>query len=88
GLAPAAAAERPPPRRSHAAAWAEHLEAARRFHAREGHLGVPRTHVEPLDGHEVRLGAWIANQRARAGSLAPDRAAALTALGMRWSASR
>ncbi|MCX5192726.1 Helicase associated domain protein [Streptomyces sp. NBC_00249] len=88
GLAPATEAERPAPRRSHAAAWAGHLEAARRFHAREGHLRVPRTHVEPVGGQELRLGAWIANQRSRASALAPERVAALSELGMRWSASR
>ncbi|MEU9038419.1 Helicase associated domain protein [Streptomyces sp. NPDC048352] len=87
GLTPAEEAERPPARRSHAAAWAGHLEAARRFHAREGHLRVPRTHVEQVGGQQVRLGAWIANQRSRAAKLSPERAAALTALGMRWSAS-
>ncbi|MFJ4775837.1 Helicase associated domain protein [Streptomyces sp. NPDC088762] len=88
GVTPAPEAERPPPRRSHAAAWAEHLEAARRFHAREQHLRVPRTHVEPVGDRELRLGAWIANQRSRAASLTPERVAALTALGMRWSAPR
>lgn len=87
GLAPAAEEERPPPRLSHAEAWAAHLEAARRFHAREGHLRVPRPHVERVGGQELRLGSWIANQRSRAARLAPERVAALTALGMRWQAS-
>lgn len=88
GVTPATEAERPPPRRSHAAAWAEHLEAARRFHARERHLAVPRTHVERVGDRELRLGAWIANQRSRAASLTPERVEALSALGMRWAASR
>ncbi|MFD9724911.1 Helicase associated domain protein [Streptomyces sp. NPDC059072] len=87
GVTPASEAERPRPRRSHAEAWAAHLEAARRFHQRERHLRVPRKHVEPVGDQEVRLGAWIANQRSRAGSLTPERVAALDALGMRWSAS-
>ncbi|MFE9629933.1 Helicase associated domain protein [Streptomyces sp. NPDC006463] len=84
GMTPATEAERPPPRRSHAAAWADHLEAARLFHAREGHLRVPRTHVEPVDGRQRRLGSWIANQRSRAASLTPERVRALNALDMRW----
>ncbi|MEU9303779.1 Helicase associated domain protein [Streptomyces sp. NPDC048269] len=84
GMTPVAEAERPPPRRSHAAAWADHLEAAQRFHARERHLRVPRTHVEPVGEQELRLGSWIANQRSRAASLTPERVEALNALGMRW----
>ncbi|MFG2874907.1 Helicase associated domain protein [Streptomyces sp. NPDC048337] len=88
GVTPATEAERPPPRRSHAEAWADHLEAAEQFHLREKHLRVPRTHVELYGDQEYRLGSWIANQRARAASLTPERVAALTALGMRWSVSR
>ncbi|MFC6517001.1 helicase associated domain-containing protein [Streptomyces goshikiensis] len=63
------------------------MEAARRFHERERHLRVPRTHVERVGGREFKLGSWIANQRSRAASLTPERVEALTALGMRWSAS-
>ncbi|MEU6865134.1 Helicase associated domain protein [Streptomyces sp. NPDC046876] len=84
GVAPAAESERPPPRRSQAEKWAEHLAAARQFHARERHLRVPRTHVERVGGRELRLGAWIANQRSRASTLTAERVAALDALGMRW----
>ncbi|MFG2616629.1 Helicase associated domain protein [Streptomyces sp. NPDC048507] len=87
GLDPAREEERPPSRRSHADAWADHLEAARLFRAREGHLRVPRPHVERVGDRELRLGSWIANQRSRAGRLPPERAAALTALGMRWPGS-
>ncbi|MFJ6793345.1 Helicase associated domain protein [Streptomyces sp. NPDC091268] len=85
---PAGGEERPRPRLGHGAAWAAHLEAARRFRERERHLLVPRTHVERVGDQEFRLGSWIANQRSRAASLAPERVAALTALGMRWSGSR
>ncbi|MGW6947054.1 Helicase associated domain protein [Streptomyces xanthophaeus] len=77
-----------PRRRSHATAWAEHLEAARSFHAREHHLRVPRTHVERVGDRELRLGSWIANQRSRADSLAADRVEALSALGMLWPTPR
>ncbi|MEW2417326.1 Helicase associated domain protein [Streptomyces sp. NPDC046866] len=86
GVTRAAEAERPRPRRSQAEKWAEHLAAARQFHARERHLRVPRTHVERVGGRELRLGAWIANQRSRARTLTPERVAALDALGMRWPA--
>nr|WSX48324.1 Helicase associated domain protein [Streptomyces sp. NBC_00974] len=86
GVTPAEGADRPRPRVGHAAAWAAHLEAARQFHGRERHLRVPRTHVERVGGRDLRLGAWIANQRSRAASLTEERAGALTELGMRWSA--
>ncbi|MGW5345250.1 Helicase associated domain protein [Streptomyces sp. NPDC004050] len=87
GVTAADAAERPRPRRSQAEKWADHLDAARQFHAREQHLRVPRAHVERVGGRDVRLGSWIANQRSRAAALAPERVAALDALGMRWSAA-
>ncbi|MET9699386.1 Helicase associated domain protein [Streptomyces sp. NPDC006529] len=85
GTGPAEESERPRPRRAHADAWAANLAAARRFREREGHLRVPRTHVEPLGGEQLRLGSWIANQRSRAAALSPERRAALSELGMRWA---
>ncbi|WP_374322480.1 Helicase associated domain protein [Streptomyces sp. AP-93] len=87
GVTPAEGADRPKPRVAHADAWAAHLEAARRFHDRERHLRVPRTHVERVGDRDLRLGSWIANQRSRAATLTPERTAALTELGMRWPAS-
>ncbi|MGW5400390.1 Helicase associated domain protein [Streptomyces sp. NPDC003952] len=87
GVTPAEGEDRPRPRVAHADAWAAHLEAARRFHDREGHLRVPRAHVERVGDRDLRLGSWIANQRSRAASLTPERTAALTELGMRWPAS-
>ncbi|MFF9819438.1 helicase associated domain-containing protein [Streptomyces sp. NPDC014006] len=64
--------------------WAANLAAARQFHAREGHLRVPRKHVETVDGVEHKLGAFVDNARRRASRLAPERRAELDALGMRW----
>ncbi|MFF2654318.1 Helicase associated domain protein [Streptomyces sp. NPDC058045] len=54
GLKPAGKAERQatrPAKRTQDDKWALNLAAARQFHAREGHLNVPRKHVEevPLD---------------------------------------
>jgi hypothetical protein len=34
---------------------------------------------------EVRLGAWVGNQRSRAASLTPERVEQLSAIGMRWT---
>ncbi|WP_270892083.1 helicase associated domain-containing protein [Streptomyces sp. DHE17-7] len=46
-------------------------QAAKQFYEREGHLQVPRKHVERTVGQdqeerELKLGAWIGNQRAGA----------------------
>ncbi|MFG2219768.1 Helicase associated domain protein [Streptomyces sp. NPDC048685] len=49
GIEPAEEAERPV-RRTQDDMWAVNLAAARQFHAREGHLRVPRKHVEHLEG--------------------------------------
>ncbi|MFG2631906.1 helicase associated domain-containing protein [Streptomyces sp. NPDC048473] len=57
--------------------WALNLAAAQQFHAREGHLRVPRKHAEHLevgDGPEgcqggadgpvvIKLGTWLDNVR-------------------------
>ncbi|MGW2831553.1 helicase associated domain-containing protein [Streptomyces sp. NPDC001286] len=77
--------------RSQADRWETNLTAARQFHTREGHLHVPRKHVEIVStGDEegsqasVRLGAWLDNTRRRATNLTPRHRADLSALGMRW----
>ncbi|MGY4983974.1 helicase associated domain-containing protein [Streptomyces sp. 900105755] len=82
--APAAGAPR-----TQDARWNASLTAARQFHAREGHLQVPRQHIEITgDGDSgraaVKLGAWLDNTRRRAAKLSPERREALDALGMRW----
>ncbi|GGP96215.1 helicase associated domain-containing protein [Streptomyces melanogenes] len=77
--------------------WALNLQAARAFHAREGHLNVPRKHVEPLERPsavdartgtaepaEVKLGMFLDNTRRRAAKLTEQRRADLNQLGMRW----
>ncbi|MGY5036525.1 Helicase associated domain protein [Streptomyces sp. 900116325] len=94
GIEPAGEDEKPNPRTSHAEKWAMHLAAARQYYEREGHLRVPRKHVETItmsgDGNEgqeqreLRLGAWISNQRSRAATLTPERVEQLSKLGMRW----
>ncbi|WP_412556209.1 helicase associated domain-containing protein [Streptomyces glaucescens] len=99
GVEPAGEDEKPPPRRTQADKWALNYEAAKQFYAREGHLRVPRKHVERSvvggDGsggsgedqevRDLRLGAWIGNQRIRAATLSPERVQLLSALVMRRS---
>ncbi|MCO4699564.1 Helicase associated domain protein [Streptomyces sp. RO-S4] len=90
GIEPAAEDEKPPPRRTQADKWAMNYEAARQFFEREGHLRVPRKHIERIIGEdqeerELRLGAWIGNQRSRAATLSPERVEQLSAIGMRWA---
>ncbi|MFF9309229.1 helicase associated domain-containing protein [Streptomyces sp. NPDC014777] len=87
------------PTRVQADKWALNYEVAKQFFEREGHLRVPRKHVERIvvggDGsggsgedqevRELRLGAWIGNQRSRAATLSPERVEQLSAIGMRWT---
>ncbi|MFI1293316.1 Helicase associated domain protein [Streptomyces sp. NPDC020792] len=90
GIEPAAEEEKPPSRRTQADKWAMNYEAAKQFYKREGHLRVPRKHVERIvvgedqEERELRLGAWIGNQRSRAATLSPERVEQLSAIGMRW----
>jgi hypothetical protein len=69
--------------------WTLTLAAAAAYREREGHLTVPRTHVETVEhdgeAHDVKLGVALANARQRRATLAPERLEALTGLGMRWA---
>ncbi|MFE4776040.1 Helicase associated domain protein [Streptomyces sp. NPDC056713] len=95
GIEPATEDEKPPPRRTQADKWAMHYEAARQFYEREGHLRVPRKHVERIvvgdedsedrEERELRLGAWVGNQRSRAATLSSERVEQLSKVGMRWT---
>ncbi|MER6075818.1 Helicase associated domain protein [Streptomyces sp. NPDC001817] len=95
GIEPAAEDEKPKPRRTQADKWTMNYTAAKQFYEREGHLRVPRKHVETVvdDGRdgagqgprEIKLGAWISNQRSRAATLSPERIEQLSAIGMRWT---
>ncbi|MEV0126608.1 Helicase associated domain protein [Streptomyces sp. NPDC050703] len=90
GIEPAAEDEKPQPRRTQADKWAMNYEAAKQYYQREGHLRVPRKHVERIIGadqqeHELRLGTWISNQRSRAATLTPERVEQLSTIHMRWT---
>ncbi len=83
GLEPADAEDKPA-RPSRDDKWRLNITAARQFRAREGHLTVPRKHVEVVDGTEIKLGSFLDNARRRADKLTPERRAQLDELGMRW----
>ncbi|MEV6408627.1 Helicase associated domain protein [Streptomyces bobili] len=94
GIEPATHDEKPKPRTSQADKWALHLTAAKQYYQRERHLRVPRKHVETIlvsgngedkEEREIKLGAWIGNQRSRATALSPERVEQLSAIGMRWT---
>lgn len=99
GIQPATDDEKPKPRRSQADKWAMHLAAAQQYYQREGHLRVPRKHIETIttgeggsassgkgqEERQVRLGTWISNQRSRAATLTPERIEQLTAIAMQWT---
>ncbi|MEU6161413.1 Helicase associated domain protein [Streptomyces sp. NPDC047130] len=93
GIEPARDDEKPPPRRTQADKWALNYKAAKQYYEREGHLRVPRKHIERLTVHgsngqeerELKLGAWVGNQRSRAATLTPERVELLSAIGMRWT---
>ncbi|MGW6792415.1 helicase associated domain-containing protein [Streptomyces chartreusis] len=64
--------------------WDQNMAAARQFHARDGHLRVPRQHHEEVDGETVGLGSFVANAQRRAAKLSLERRGDLEQLGMRW----
>ncbi|MCX4869713.1 helicase associated domain-containing protein (plasmid) [Streptomyces sp. NBC_00257] len=96
-LAPAEEDERPV-KQTQDTMWALNLTAARQFHTGEGHLRVPRKHIERLEmgtvpagrqgsvdgGVVVKLGTWLDNVRKRAAKLPEQRRADLNQLDMRW----
>ncbi|NEC65990.1 DEAD/DEAH box helicase [Streptomyces sp. SID9727] len=92
GITPASEEDRPQPRTSQAQKWAMNYQAAKQFYQREGHLTVPRQHIETVvlgdacqEQRELLLGAWVSNQRSRAASLSPERVELLSTIGMRWT---
>ena len=57
------------------------LSALRSFKAREGHVKVPRTHVE----HGFNLGTWLSSRRHQEDKTSPELKAALEAIGFSWN---
>jgi superfamily II DNA or RNA helicase len=63
--------------------FARGIAALEHFLAAHGHLRVPQNYIDPSG---FKLGIWVASRRTdyTAGRLAPERIAALDALGMIW----
>ena len=68
-------------------AWLNGINHANAYYTEHGNLNAPGQYESP-DGY--KLGAWIANQRAkyRSGKLADDRKNALEELGMKWDSNK
>jgi hypothetical protein len=86
-IQPATEHEKPKPRRSQADKWAINLAAATQYYQREGHLRVPRKHIETIavdsgdDGRDGESGAAQEVQHLRLGAWVSNqrsRAATLT----------
>ncbi len=98
GITPTEEHERPV-KRTQDDKWALNLRAARQYHTREGHLNVPRKHVEHLEPESrptsrqdsteepvaIKLGMILDNIRRRANKLSAQRRNDLNALNMRWT---
>jgi superfamily II DNA or RNA helicase len=62
--------------------WDRNLDAATAFHRREGHLDIPKQHIEA----GITVGDWLNKARSdyHSGVLTPDRVRDLTDLGVEW----
>ncbi|MGW7487557.1 helicase associated domain-containing protein [Streptomyces sp. NPDC054786] len=46
---------------------------------------LPTAHGKNQEEHNLRLGAWVSNQRSRAATRTPERVEQLSAIAMRWT---
>ncbi|MEU0032060.1 Helicase associated domain protein [Streptomyces sp. NPDC006335] len=74
-----------PVRRSQDERWVANMAAVRQFHAREGHVRVPRKAVEVVDGVPHKIGAFLDNARRRIGKMSAERCSELAELGVEWA---
>ncbi|MDX3854868.1 DEAD/DEAH box helicase [Streptomyces sp. AK02-01A] len=68
--------------------WKQGIEAARAYQRRNGHLRVPRDHVEEATDRSegFPLGLWLAGKREGHKTIPPGRIIELDELGMIWKA--
>lgn len=72
------------------AAFQRGVAALTQYIAREGaSTPVPRAHLEPVvingQEHELKLGVWVSNTKARRDKLTPEQRDALAELGVGWA---
>ncbi|MFJ6752072.1 helicase associated domain-containing protein [Streptomyces sp. NPDC091266] len=65
------------------------VAALAQYKDREGHVTVPRAHVETVvvddQEHTVKLGVFLSNTKTRRAKLTPDRLQRLANLGLEWA---
>ncbi|MFF8747809.1 Helicase associated domain protein [Streptomyces californicus] len=63
------------------------ITALAQYATREGHLKIPRQHIEETNAHgPVKLGTWWSNTRSRRAKLTAGQREQLVALGVDWAA--
>lgn len=82
-IGPAEPDERPPAPPTQADKWPPNLVGREAVHTREGHLQLPRKHIENVDSVPCKLGTFLDSTRRRADKLSDTRRTALTELGKR-----
>ncbi|MFF1655979.1 Helicase associated domain protein [Streptomyces sp. NPDC058255] len=88
GITPLAPAPEAPakPTTTPVSAFERGVAALMRYKTREGHLTVPRGHVEALpDGTEVKLGVFLSNTKSRRAKLTTDKLQQLADIGLAWA---
>ena len=60
--------------------WEEAFAALKKFHKRESHTRVSKSHIEG----DQRLGVWIYRQRMHKAKLTPDQVSRLNSIGFSW----
>jgi Helicase associated domain len=61
--------------------WENVFAALTKFKAREGHCGVPTSHIE----EKYKLGQWVSKQRTSADTMSPKHRKRLNGIGFVWN---
>ncbi|WP_432003653.1 Helicase associated domain protein [Streptomyces sioyaensis] len=87
---PAGAVQAPAKAAKSSSAFERGVAALAQYKGREGHVTVPRAHVETVvvddQEHAVKLGVFLSNTKSRRGKLSADKLQRLAVLGLEWAA--